>query len=650
MIEMNGILDLDKQIISNITTYGKYSRFDPLLNRRETWPETVARNKQMHMDKFKHLYENDSEFRDLLDASYDAILNYKILPSMRSIHFGGKAIEVSNNRMYNCAFLPIDSFTAFSEAMFLLLGGTGVGFSVQKQNVKQLTPRKEKKESYIYIEIEDSIEGWADAIRECVVGVMEGYTVKFDYDKIRPKGTILKTSGGRAPGHEPLKNCIENITDLLETHIGVGDSLKPIHAHDIMCYLGDAVLSGGIRRSAMISLFDPDEDDLITCKSGDWYLEHPHRAMANNSVVFDRATVTKEDFNRVWEKTKNQRYGEPGFYFTNDVTWGTNPCCEIALQNFQFCNLCEVSVSDNSEEYPIADRVVMAAFLGTLQATYTDFHYLRPIWKETTEKEALIGVSMTGVGSGEIMSHDLEYYADLVKWTNQKWAKVLGINPAARTTCVKPAGTSSLVLGTSSGVHAWHNDYYIRRQRVNKSEPLYQYLSIMHPELIEECASEAEQEKDLAIIRTPVKAPEGAIVRHETALEFLERVKKFSTEWVKPGHINGVNSHNVSATVSIREDEWDTVGEWLWDNRENYNGISVLQYDVGGYVQAPHEDCDKETYERLMKSMVTVDLSNIPEMEDNTDLEGEVACAGGLCEIDVNYNVEDTELSDTDDL
>ena len=637
-------MDKAKRIQSKITSYGKYARFLPDKQRRETWDETVIRNKNMHIRRFQEIYDTNPEFKNMLERAFEAVHKFAILPSMRSMQFGGPAIEASNNRMYNCAFLPVDSFTAFSETMFLLLGGTGVGYSVQKDNVHQLPPRKESKDKYMYIEIEDSIEGWANAIKECVVGIMEGFTVTFDYSQIRPKGTPLKTSGGRAPGHKPLKRCIENITELLNTQVSVGDQLTPLQAHDIMCYLAEAVLSGGIRRSAMISLFDSDEEDMIMCKSDDKWLETPgmmQRSKANNSVVFDRNNTTREEFDRVWEKTKSQRWGEPGIYWTNDTSWGTNPCVEIGLKNHQFCNLTEISVSEEDDSIPIAERVELATFLGTLQAAYTDFHYLRPIWKKTTEEDALLGVSMTGIGSGEILSHDLEHYAELVKDVNRKWADVLGINPAARTTCVKPAGTSSLVLGTSSGIHAWHNDYYIRRQRTPSNEPLYQYLSTMHPELVEECETPSEIEAGLGIMKFPVKAPNGSIVRSETALDFLERVKLFSEKWVRPGHVSGVNTHNVSATVSVREEEWDTVGEWLWENRDVYNGMAVIPYDVGGYPQAPHEDCDKETYEDMLNVLGDVDLTNIHEVEDMTDLMGEVACAGGLCEIDVDFEKED---------
>ena len=314
----------------------------------------------------------------------------------------------------------------------------------------------------------------------------------------------------------------------------------------------------------------------------------------------------------------------------NDKDWGTNPCCEIALRPFQFCNLCEVNASDIESQDDLNKRVKAATFIGTLQAGYTDFHYLRDIWRETTEKDALIGVSMTGIGSGTVLGYDLKKAAQLVKRENVRVAKLIGINPAARCTTVKPAGTTSLALGTSSGIHAWHNDYYIRRVRVGKNESMYKHLSVHHPELIED---EYFRPHDTAVISIPQKAPEGAILRTESPFQLLERIKKIAMEWVVPGHRNGSNTHNVSATVSLKAEEWETAGDWMWDNRKHYNGLSVLPYDGGTYTQAPFEDIDESKYNELMETLKDVDLTKIVETEDETDLAGELACAGGACEI-----------------
>jgi ribonucleoside-diphosphate reductase alpha chain len=334
----------------------------------------------------------------------------------------------------------------------------------------------------------------------------------------------------------------------------------------------------------------------------------------------------------LWKRIEASGAGEPGIYFTNDKDWGTNPCCEIALRPFQFCNLCEVNVSNVVNQEDFEARIKAATFIGTLQAGYTNFHYLRPIWQRTTEKDALIGVSMTGIGSGAILGLDMKTGAKVVKAENERVAGLLGINKAARTTTVKPAGTTSLTLGTSSGIHAWHNDYYIRRVRVGKNEAIYGYLKDNHTELIED---EYFRPHDTAVIGIPQKAPEGSILRNESPIQLLERVKKVHMEWIKPGHRTGSNSHNVSATISVREHEWPAVGEWMWTEREHYNGLSVLPYDSGSYKQAPFEDCTKEKYDELMETLKDVDLSKIIEMDDDTNLSGEIACGASGCEITV---------------
>jgi ribonucleoside-diphosphate reductase alpha chain len=343
-----------------------------------------------------------------------------------------------------------------------------------------------------------------------------------------------------------------------------------------------------------------------------------------------RHKITKEYFMDLWKRIEASGAGEPGIYLSNDKDWGTNPCCEIALRPFQFCNLCEVNVSDIQSQEDLNARVKAASFIGTLQAGYTDFHYLRPIWQRTTEKDALIGVSMTGIGSGAVLKYNMKEAAKVVKEENVRVADTIGINASARTTTVKPAGTTSLTLGTSSGIHAWHNDYYIRRVRVGKNEAIYQYLFLNHPELVED---EYFRPHDTAVIGIPQRAPEGSIFRTESPIQLLERVKKVHGEWIKPGHRSGNNTHNVSATVSVREHEWKAVGEWMWENKDFYNGLSVLPYDGGTYIQAPFEDCTKEKYEELMKTLHEIDLSKVIETNDNTDLSGELACAGGACEI-----------------
>ena len=618
-------MDISQKILSDITVYMKYAKFVPELNRRETWVELVSRNKEMHQKRYPNIKEE-------IENVYKMVYDKKILPSMRSLQFGGKPIEISPNRVYNCAYMPIDHPDAFSETMFLLLGGTGVGFSVQKHHIEKLPeikkPNPSRTRRYL---IGDSIEGWADAIKvlvESYLGVKSSTPI-FDFSDIRQKGSLLVTSGGKAPGPQPLKDCVHNITKVFENKKD-GEKLSPIETHDIVCHIADAVLAGGIRRAALISLFSADDEEMISCKSGNWWEQNAQRGRANNSAVLLRHKITKEFFMDLWKRIELSGAGEPGIYLSNDKDWGTNPCCEIALRPNQFCNLCEVNASDIESQEDFESRVKGAAFIGTLQAGYTDFHYLRDVWKRTTEKDALIGVGMTGIGSGVVLGYDMKAAAEIVKLENERVAKLIGINKSARSTTVKPSGTSSLVLGTSSGIHAWHNDFYIRRLRVGKNEAIYPYLLNNHPELVED---EFFRPHDTAVISIPQKSPQGSILRHESVFQMLERVKKVSQEWVRSGHRTGQNTHNVSATISVKEDEWDLVGEWMWNNRKFYNGLSVLPYNGGTYTQAPFEDCTEEDFERLLSTLEDVDLTKVIELQDNTDLRGEIACGANGCEI-----------------
>ena len=615
-------MDISQQILSEVTVYMKYARYLPSESRRETWNELVTRNRDMHIKNFPELKSN-------IEKAYELVYDKKVLPSMRSLQFAGPAIKQTPSRIYNCAYLPIDDYRAFSEVMFLLLGGTGVGYSVQRHHVEKLPSitKPTKKRRYL---IGDSIEGWAD----CIKMLMKSYFLgkpepEFDFSGIRAKGALLVTSGGKAPGPQPLKDCVHNIKSILDRK-NHGDQLSTLEVHDIICWIADAVLSGGIRRSATISLFSIDDQNMLQCKFGDWWETEPQRARANNSAVVVRHRVKKKDFFNIWEKVKESGAGEPGVYFTNDSEWGTNACAEIALRPFQFCNLCEVNVNDVGTQQELNDRVSAAALIGTLQTSYTNFHYLRDVWRRTTEKDALLGIGMTGIGSGRVQQLSLEEAATLAVETNKYYATEIGVNPAARITTVKPSGTTSCVLGTSSGVHAWHNDYYIRRIRVGKNEAIYTYLSIHHPELLEDDFFKPDSQ---AIISIPQQAPEGGILRHETSLELLERVKDIYERWIVPGHNSGNNTHNVSCTVSVKDDEWDEVGKWMWENREYYNGMSVLPYFGGSYKQAPFEDIDEKTFEGMFIGLKEVDLSGVVEVIDNTNLTGELACAGGACEI-----------------
>jgi ribonucleoside-diphosphate reductase alpha chain len=615
-------LNIEQEILSDITVYMKYSKYVPNMNRRETWTELVDRNKNMHLEKFPKL-------RDEIEEAYKLVYDKKVLPSMRSLQFAGRPIELNNSRIFNCSFLPIDDMRAFSEIMFLLLSGCGVGYSVQNHSIDKLpeitVPVKHKR----YL-VGDSIEGWADAVRMLCKAYLDGAALPlFDFRDIRPKGAQLITVGGKAPGPEPLKECLFNLQKIFERKTN-GSKLTSVEVHDMACHIADAVLSGGIRRAALIALFDLDDEDMLTCKFGNWWEENPQRGRANNSAVVLRHKIDSEEFFKLWKKIELSNSGEPGIYFSNDKDWGTNPCCEIALRPFQFCNLCEVNVSNVESQEDLNERVRVGAFIGTLQAAYTDFHYLRDIWRKTTEKDALLGVGMTGIGSGAILKYDLKKAADLSKEENARVAELIGINKAARVTTVKPSGTSSLVLGTSSGIHAWHNQYYVRRIRVGKNEAIYSHLAINHPELVEDDYFKPTIQ---AVISVPQRAPEGSIVRTEDVMDMLERVKRFNTQWVKKGHRKGANTNNVSATVSIKEDEWEKVGQWMWENKETFNGLSVLPYHGGSYVQAPFEDITEEQFNDMVTHLHNVDLSKVIEFSDNTSQMDQAACAGGACEI-----------------
>jgi ribonucleoside-triphosphate reductase (thioredoxin) len=615
-------MDVTQEILSEITTYMKYAKYVPELKRRETWTELVTRNKEMHQTKFPQL-------KNEIEEAYKLVYAKKVLPSMRSLQFAGKPIELNNARIFNCSFLPIDDWRSFSEIMFLLLSGCGVGYSVQTHHVDQLPEIKVPTKQKRYL-IGDSIEGWADAVRMLCKAYFTGAPLPlFDFRDIRAKGAQLITVGGKAPGPEPLKECLFNLQKVFDRKQN-GDRLTSIDAHDMACHIADAVLSGGIRRAALISLFNLDDEAMLTCKFGNWWEENPQRGRANNSAVVMRHKIDEEEFFKLWKKIELSGSGEPGIYFSNDKDWGTNPCCEIALRSYQFCNLCEVNVSNVESQEDLNERVRVGAFIGTLQAAYTDFHYLRDVWRKTTEKDALLGVGMTGIGSGVILDYDLKKAADLAKEENARVAELIGVNKAARVTTVKPSGTSSLVLGTASGIHAWHNDFYIRRIRVGKNEAIYSYLAANHPELVEDDFFKPTIQ---AVISVPQRAPQGSILRTENVMDMLERVKKFNMQWVKKGHRRGANTNNVSATVSIQEGEWEQVGQWMWDNKDTFNGLSVLPYFGGTYKQAPFEDITEEQFNEMAQHLHSIDLSKVVEFSDETALMDQAACAGGACEI-----------------
>ncbi len=613
------------EILSEIIIHAKYAKYLEKVFRRENWKGICDRNKDMHIRKYPFL-------KDKINKIYEEYVETKKdLMSMRSAQFAGKPIELAPNRLYNCCYIPIEDYHAFSESLFLLLGGTGVGYSVQKRHVSKLPAITKPIKTRKYV-IQDSIEGWADAVKMLCKAYFFGKAKpKFIFDDIRPKGSLLKTSGGRAPGAEPLKDCLHHLEKIFERKTN-GEKLTSLECHDMMCHIADSVLAGGIRRAALICLFDLDDQEMLTCKFGNWFELNPQRGRANNSAILNRSEITEEAFKELWKIIEQSKSGEPGFYFTNNPDWGTNPCVEVSLRPYQFCNLTTINVSDVESQEDLNERAKAASFLGTLQTSYTDFHYLRDIWKQTTEKERLLGVSQTGIASGKVLDLDL---AEAAKWViseNEETAKLLGINSSTRTTCIKPEGTVSLTVGCSSGIHGWFDKFYIRRVRFNKEEPIFKYLYTKLPHMFEDCKFKPHLESILSI---PLKAPEGAILRHESPIDLLERVKLFSQNWIKPGHVEGDNRHNVSATISIKDDEWETVGKWIWENREHYNGLSVIPYSGGTYVQAPFETIDETKYEELLKAMSEVDfnLDEVEEFMDNTTQKEEIACAGGICEL-----------------
>ncbi len=957
-------MNRSQELLSDIVVYNKYARYRPDLYRREGWEEIIDRYIAMMLKKYcgdetvaqfksKSVKTEKGSLAEQIITNSQYLYSKKVLPSMRALQFSGPASEKNEARVYNCSYCPIDDYRAFGEIMFLLLGGTGCGYSVQFHHVDKLPeirkPLKDKK-----FLVSDSIEGWSDAVKALVKSYfgVSAYKPRFDFSDIRDKGTPLITAGGKAPGPDPLKICLAKIEGLLNTKKD-GDKLTPLEVHDIICFIADAVLAGGIRRAALISLFSIDDAEMATCKHGHWWENNPQRGRANNSAVIVRNRAEKKDFDNLWQMVKDSNSGEPGLYWTNDPEYGTNPCCftgdmrvltddgykkfeeldgddnisfvnykgdvvngsvwqtgnkntvklrmsnghnitctddhrfmdisgdtveakdslksrlmshyvinkevnefvkygfiqgdgstgrldskahlglevyfgeddldvaelfgfneigkryingyndilteigvssdklptrnlptkfgtfswkdkcmfikglysangcvikagrvslkttckdlanavvstigaiskgfasayittnkskdvvfkngnytckesydvnittldgilwfaenigfvqgykqdalielikskspkvlgitndglravydfsleddthwgvvegvvahncEISLRPFTFCNLTEINAGEVFTQDDLDSSARAASFFGTLQAGFTDFHYLRSIWRKNTEKDSLIGVGITGICNGSILPLDLPSAAHIVKEENKRVAEILNINPAARTTTIKPSGTTSCVVGTSSGIHAWHSNFYIRNMQCTVGDDLYNYFSVNHPSLIKIM----DYDPKSAVIGVPQKAPGTAILRDdETAITFLERVNRFNLEWVKEGHRTGPNTNNVSATCNLKEDEWDDVGKWMWDNRKNYNGLSVLPFDGGSYKDAPFTDCTEDVFIEKMSyiDINPIDIELIYESGDNTDLKGELACAGGSCEL-----------------
>lgn len=631
-------MDLASKVASDVTVYGKYAKYMPGAKCRESWDDIADRYMSMLLKK----YPNELK---TIWAACDAVRRKEVLPSMRGLQFAGTPIDRNNSRVYNCAYMAASYAGFFRETMFLLLGGTGVGYSVQERHVSQLPaivkPGKERR-----FNVQDSIEGWADAVDALFRAYFKGKTIpRFDFSDVRAKGMRLITAGGKAPGPAPLRICLDKIRGILENKV-VGSQLTSVEVSDLACIVADAVLSGGIRRAAMICLFDIDDVHMLAYKMGSFWELHPERARVNVSAVAFREDVlkmglhgvqhriahktTEEQFNKFWKATELSKSGEPGIYWTNHPDLGTNPCCEIALRHKQFCNLTTINFATCNNQAELLERVKHAATLGTLQAGFVDMHYLSDEWEANCREEALLGVSLTGIGDNQNYdSFNFKEAAQTAVHVNRELSARIGTNAAARVTCIKPEGTASLVLGCASGVHGRHAPFYIRRFRFKRSESVAQYFAIQIPDLV----VEDQFDPDGVILELPQKSPDHSISRTEKALDTLERLKFFRTNWVAPGHRTGGNTHNVSCTVSIRDGEWAEVGQWMWDNREFYNGIAVLPYDGGSYVQAPFEDCTEETYNAMLEKVKGVDLTQVYEEDDFTAQAENLACAGGKCEL-----------------
>ena len=617
----------------NFIALSRYARWLPEEGRRETWAETVDR----YMDNVVAPRIDDTA---VVEELRDAILSLSVMPSMRMLMTAGPALQRDNTAGYNCSYIGVDDVKAFDEAMMILLCGTGVGFSVERQHIAKLPEVPDQLfYSHDVIVVHDSKEGWAKAYRKLIAMLYAGEIPKWDMSKVRPSGAKLKTFGGRASGPEPLIDLFHFTINVFKG--AAGRRLNSIECHDIMCKIGDIVVVGGVRRSAMISLSNLSDDRMRHAKSGQWWEANPQRALANNSVVYTEKPDV-ESFLREWTALVESKSGERGIFarYAADkhvekngrrktgYEWGTNPCSEIILRNNQFCNLTEVVVRSTDTYATLQNKVRLATILGTVQSTYTKFPYLRKVWAKNTEEERLLGVSLTGIMDCEITAAPepefLEELRNISVDTNKEWADKLGIPQSAAITCVKPSGTVSQLVDAGSGIHARHSPYYIRTVRGDVKDPLTQLMidegvpvepEVFHPD-------------STMVFSFPVKSPDNAVTRNDmTALEQLEVWKLYAVNWCE---------HKPSVTISVRDDEWLEVGAWVYKNFDLCSGISFLPHSDHTYQQAPYQDCDEETYRELLSRMPTsIDWSHLGEyeQEDNTAGSQTLACVGGVCEV-----------------
>jgi ribonucleoside-triphosphate reductase (thioredoxin) len=611
----------------------RYARWLDDEGRRETWGETVGR----FIDNIVRPSDLDSKTLNELE---DAILNLEVMPSMRALMTAGPAAERDNTCVYNCSYLPVDHPRAFDEAMFILLCGTGVGFSVERQSISKLPEvPQDIKDTDDLIVVQDSKEGWAKALRKVVSGLYTGDVPKWDLSKIRAAGERLKTFGGRASGPDPLNDLFNFVVAKFKG--AAGRKLNSVECHDIMCKIGEVVVVGGVRRSAMISLSNLSDDRMRHAKSGQWWENEGQRALANNSVAYtDKPDM--ETFMREWLSLVESKSGERGIFSRiaaddhvkrngrreTGKEWGTNPCSEIILRPYQFCNLTEVVVRPTDTEKTLANKVRLASILGTIQSTFTDMPYLRPIWRKNTEEERLLGVSLTGIMDNEITSKPskklLNKLRDTAVQTNRDYAEQLGISASAAITCVKPSGTVSQLVDSASGIHARHSEYYIRTVRGDNKDPLTQFLTDAGIPA-EPCVMKPDS---TTVFSFPTKSPDNAVTRNDmTAIEQLELWKTYALEWCE---------HKPSVTITVRDEEWMNVGAWVFDNFDICSGVSFLPHSDHTYAQAPYQDCDKATYkEAAAKMPKKIDWAKLSEyeMEDNTSGAQTLACSSDGCEL-----------------
>jgi len=604
-----------KQLLSDIAFFRTYSAVKEN-GLKESWDEVCDRYENMLLEKYPAMGA-------YIFGAMIHVRAKRVLPSMRALQFAGSPILRENARLYNCSFLNVISFKDFADAMYLSACGTGVGYSVQRRHIEQL-PVIFPYEEQMSISINDSREGWADSMLE----LLQNPRITFDYSRIRSAGTKLST-GGTASGPEPLRKCHELTRTVL---LGaVGRKLTPLDVHKVMTYIADAIVAGGVRRSAMICLFDRNDKEMLNAKSGEWWLENPSFARANNSAVLPRGETTFDEFNAILEACYDSKSGEPGIFWTNDLDWGTNPCAEIALRSRQFCNLTEINVAAAEDKHALRSMVWAATVLGTLQAGFTDFNYIHPDWKKNAEEDALLGVGMTGQAERpDLMTHEiLSHMAEVAKFVNESIADTIGINPAKRIGTVKPSGTTSTVLGTTSGIHAAHASHYVRRIRIGKDDP----LAITLPKLIpEECIERSDWEPNNVIVKLPVSM-QGLTRYDETAVELGNRALAVRNSWIKNSHRDGQNYHNVSLTINYKETEREELKQWMWDNREYYGGISLLPFSDATYANAPFEDCTREEFEVLENKLPQLDLSVVAYEQKDDGRAESAACEGGLCEL-----------------